>query len=146
MKIKTGRFKGFRKTQGGAVGGAAKRTYECQACGSYTRMGKVSKCYECGSTAILSFDSFGEFKRWLELKLLLRGGEIADLKRQVRMPLYGHNGDTRTIVAHLVADFTYTDTATGEHIVEDFKGAITDIAILKIKWLEAQGQEVLITK
>lgn len=145
MKIKSGKFKGFRKVQGGAVGGKARRVYECQDCGHYTQMGKVSKCYECGSNAILSFDSSGEFKRWLDLKLLQKGGVISNLKRQIRLPLYGVNGDVKTIVAHLVADFTYTDNESGEHITEDFKGAITDVSMLKIKWLEAQGTKVKLT-
>lgn len=146
MAIKSGRFKGFRKSQGNAVGRKAIRVYECDNCGNYSQIAKFESCNECGGESVNSFDSNGEFIRWRELKLIEKAGLIKDLRRQVRMPLYAYNGDIRTRVSYLVIDYQYREIETGELICEDFKGTITDVAILKIKWLEAQGYKVKLTK
>ena len=81
----------------------------------------------------IRFDSKGEAKRWQELKLLQRAGEIADLERQVRFPLRGASGTT---VCHYTADFRYVEMDNGyakRAVVEDFKGMKTPLFKLKAK-------------
>jgi hypothetical protein len=100
------------------------------------------------------FDSLKEARRWDELLLLQRAGKISDLQRQVKYELipaqyltyerYGKKGqrlkDGVRLVEHKVvyrADFVYTDTETGENIVEDTKGFRTPDYIIKRKLLLA---------
>ena len=78
-----------------------------------------------------TFDSQREFRRWQELKLLQRAGEIKDLDRQVKFELVPKQDGERAI--YYVADFVYIDTRTGEKVVEDSKGAKTDAYIIKRK-------------
>lgn len=109
---------------------------------------KAVVCPETGD----HFDSKSEYRRWQELKLLERAGQITDLKRQVRYPLaVGHepvvirspryrNGRQ----VKYVADFVYTEN--GETVVEDRKGIWTSDAKLKVAFFEAQyGKRVRIT-
>ena len=74
-----------------------------------------------------TFDSQHEYKRWIELKLLQRAGEIKELERQVKFELVPKQDGERAI--HYVADFVYIDNRTGEKVVEDAKGAKTDVYI-----------------
>ena len=63
------------------------------------------------------FDSEKEAKRYGELKLLLKAGEIGFLERQVPFEL--NPGGTYSL--KYIADFVYIDAKTGEKIVEDVK-------------------------
>jgi len=67
------------------------------------------------------FDSEKEAKRWIELKMLLKVGEIGLLRRQVEYEL--NEGGTHSLV--YIADFVYMVVKTGETIVEDAKGFLT---------------------
>ena len=95
-------------------------------------------------------DSQKEATRWCELKLLERAGKITDLKRQVEYELipdqyetyerYGKSGNRLKDGIKLierrvcyVADFVYTDLATGQTVVEDTKGVRTKEYIIKRK-------------
>ena len=95
-------------------------------------------------------DSRKEANRWTELKLMLRAGEIEDLRRQVKYELipaqyevterYSHNGkrlkDDRKLIekpVYYIADFVYIDKRTGKEVVEDTKGVKTKDYILKRK-------------
>lgn len=97
------------------------------------------------------FDSTKEARRYEQLILLQRAGEISDLKRQVEYELipnqyetyerYSKTGkrleDGKKLIERkvvYVADFVYT-TKTGEVIVEDAKGFRTKDFILKRKLL-----------
>ena len=64
------------------------------------------------------FDSQKEGKRYLELRTLMRGGIITDLKVHPRYPLdvLGEK------VCDFVPDFEYIDVAAMEKVVEDVKG------------------------
>lgn len=88
----------------------------------------------------LSFDSVKESRRWSELCLLQRSGHIADLSRQVRMPLRV-NGQ---LVCTFIPDFTYVEA--GQQVIEDVKSPITAknrAYRIKIKLLKAlTGAEV----
>lgn len=68
----------------------------------------------------ITFDSKLEAKRWGELCLLARAGEIQELERQVRYPLRV-NG---CLVCTLVVDFRY-QTRAGTLVLEDTKSPAT---------------------
>jgi hypothetical protein len=87
----------------------------------------------------LLLDSKKEATRWEQLLLLQRAGNIRDLDRQVKFVLiptqyeirerYSKDGkrlkDEKRVIEKecaYYADFVYTDTKTGEKIVEDTKG------------------------
>lgn len=82
----------------------------------------------------VTFASKEEAKRWCELLLLLRAGQIAELQRQVRYelaPSVKFPGDSRAKPALAYwADFTYRDAA-GALVVEDTKGVATDVYRVK---------------
>lgn len=97
------------------------------------------------------FDSRKEARRYNELMMLQRAGEISDLKRQVEIELipnqyateerYSKSGkrlkDKMILLERkvcYVADFVYTDK-DGREIVEDTKGIKTPDYILKRKML-----------
>lgn len=102
------------------------------------------------------FDSKKEARRWQQLKLMERAGEIDDLRRQVKYVLIPaqreqsgevfkrgkNNGQTKPgrVIEHelsYIADFVYLDVNTGKTVVEDAKGyrdgAAYKIFVLKRK-------------
>lgn len=87
----------------------------------------------------ITFDSKKEQRRYTELKLLQKAGEIKDLELQKAFVLipaqyeyyerYGKKGqrlkDGKRCIEKsctYIADFTYIDTASGQTVVEDVKG------------------------
>lgn len=87
----------------------------------------------------VKFDSRAEARRWRELQLLERAGQIVDLKRQVPFPLIVNGVQ----VAKFIADFTYrTSFGDPEHvIIEDVKSEHTrklPVYRLKAKMFAAQ--------
>ena len=80
--------------------------------------------------------SIKESRRWNELLLLQRAGQIKDLKRQVKFELIPAQREQGTIGKRggikqgklierelsYIADFVYIDTKTGQMVVEDAKG------------------------
>ena len=62
------------------------------------------------------FDSEKEYKRYRELLLLLKAGEIGQLRRQVVYKLS---------VCDYIADHVYIDAKTGAEVVEDVKSEVT---------------------
>ena len=101
------------------------------------RPGSLPQKYNNHKTVVdgVTFDSMAEAKRWHELVMLQRAGIITDLRRQVSfelVPSVKFFGATRATPAlRYIADFGYTDVATGRKTVEDKKGALT--AVYKIK-------------
>lgn len=80
------------------------------------------------------FDSLKEAKRYKELVLLERSGEIKRLILQPRFLIqdkFKYNNKTERAI-HYVADFMYTDK-TGAKFVEDIKGVKTAEYKLKRK-------------
>ena len=75
-----------------------------------------------------TFDSKLEAKRYGELKLLQKAGEIRDLEVHPRFPLHV-NG---VPICTYVADFSYHDPRGTLH-VEDSKGVITAVYRIKKK-------------
>lgn len=93
----------------------------------------------------MRFHSKGEAKRFSELRLMLRAGEIERLQRQVMFPLTV-NGQ---LITTYIADFEYHKLPSHERIVEDFKSPATAKLpefIIKKKLLKAiHGIDLLIT-
>lgn len=82
----------------------------------------------------LTFDSKHEAERYIELQMLLKVGEISDLRLQVPyelIPTMKLNGETFRSSKY-IADFVYKDKS-GNEIVEDAKGMKTDVYKLKKK-------------
>lgn len=67
----------------------------------------------------IRFASKREARRWVELQLRLKAGQIRDLERQVPILLHAPGG---ALVGRYVADFRYVDVETGRVVVEDAKG------------------------
>lgn len=96
----------------------------------------------------ITFDSKKEAHRYAELKLLLRGGEIRDLRLQVEYELIPKQVGERA--CNYIADFVYQDVRTGETVVEDVKGykkgAAYSVFVMKRKLMlwryEIRVQEV----
>lgn len=94
----------------------------------------------------MKFDSIGERDRYLCLLQDQEEGRIRNLERQVKFPLTC-NG---VVVCHYIADFVYDEImpdAFLKHVVEDFKGVLTDTFQLKAKMFKAcYGFDITITK
>jgi len=86
----------------------------------------------------MTFDSMKESCRYQELKLLLKAGEITDLRRQVTYELLPANGDERGV--NYRADFVYQQE--GKTVVEDVKGVRTRDYIIKRKLMKWQHPEI----
>ena len=81
----------------------------------------------------IKFDSQKERDRYIELKLLEKGGAITNLQLQVPFVLqdsFEFNGK-KILPIKYIADFTYW--ANGELVIEDVKGKKTDVYELKKK-------------
>ena len=86
----------------------------------------------------IKFDSKLEARRYIQLKLLLRAGEIKDLRMQAEyelQPSYKKNGRTIRAIKY-VADFVYYDVRERKTIIEDTKGFRNDVYKLKKKIFE----------
>ena len=93
----------------------------------------------------ITFDSLKEYRRFCELSLLERAGQITDLHRQVKFVLIPAQYEPDTIgkrggvkrgkllerEVSYVADFVYTQD--GKQVVEDTKGFKTKDYIIKRK-------------
>ena len=80
------------------------------------------------------FDSQKEARRYRDLVLLQRTGQISNLKRQVRyelIPTQRIGGKVVEKSCVYIADFVYTEN--GETVVEDTKGFRTKDYIIKRK-------------
>lgn len=89
-----------------------------------------------GAVRTGKYASKAEAKRAAELKLLERAGKIHNLGEQVTfelVPPFVVDGKTIERAVTYKADFAYTDSATGQEIVEDVKGVRTDAYIIKRK-------------
>ena len=86
----------------------------------------------------ITFDSKLEARRYTELKLLERAGEISDLRLQVKYTLLPSQKLENRVVERpviYIADFEYVDKRTGEKVVEDTKGMKTTDYVLKRKMM-----------
>lgn len=82
------------------------------------------------------FDSIAESKRYKELALLERAGEISELTLQPKFLLqesFKKNGKTYRKIEY-IADFMYREK--GQIVIEDVKGKETEVFKLKRKLFE----------
>lgn len=145
--------KGFKRASGAQIGKIAVKVYVCRGCGVQHRPeapakvgGKLQKpaaCIGCGRMDFSTFDSMGEANRWAALQLKVMAKLITDLQTQVVFDLLapGPNGMSAK-VGEYWADFVYM--RDGVRVIEDFKGAITDLAAWKLRHMAAQGTPVTI--
>ena len=112
--------------------------------GLFSRGGQRKNKY--GAKRVGGYDSKKEYNRAAHLKLMLRAGLISNLREQVPFVLipaqYEESGKdekgrpNRVCVeksCKYIADFVYTDNETGETVVEDTKGVLTDVYKIKRK-------------
>jgi len=93
----------------------------------------------------ITFDSKKEARRYSELLLLVKAGEIEHLELQVQIELRGESGPLLTPTGRpmtYVADFVYRDAHTGHCVIEDTKGFKTPVYLLKKAILAAQGVHI----
>jgi len=85
------------------------------------------------------FDSKAEARRYGHLIMLERSGAIAGLTRQVPFVLANKvkfaQAKRAKPAMKYIADFVYTDTATGKIVVEDVKGVSTALWQAKRHWM-----------
>lgn len=109
---------------------------------------KMSK-YGAEKTVIdgITFDSRKEARRFTELKLLEKAGEIVELRRQVKFVLIPAQREPDTVgkrggvikgklierEVSYIADFVYFDNNLNDYVVEDAKGIRTKEYIIKRK-------------
>lgn len=85
----------------------------------------------------ITFDSAKEARRYGELKLMEKAGEIYDLQRQVPFVVIpvqkDENGKVIEREVKYIADFTYKEKGSLRRTVEDTKGLKTKEYIIKRK-------------
>jgi hypothetical protein len=91
----------------------------------------------------IRFASKKEARRYAELKMLEKAGEVKELQLQPRFPLFSPGRGTggpyaREHICDYVADFRYREGSRGLLVIEDVKGVKTAVYRLKKKWFEAQ--------
>lgn len=95
----------------------------------------------------IHFDSQREAKRWAELRLLERGGEIRALRRQVAIPLIGQHAPLKTRTGRamrMTVDFVYEDSRLGwATVYEDSKGYATRDYEVRKAVVEAMGLKIV---
>ena len=89
----------------------------------------------------IRFASKAEARRYQELRLLERAGEIKELELQPKYPLHAPvKGRTNVFerVGEYRADFRYREGPQGLLVIEDVKGVRTDMFRWKKKHFEIQ--------
>lgn len=77
----------------------------------------------------VTWDSQKEYKRWYELNLLQKAGQISELERQVTFRLEV-NGQ---LICKYIADFCYIEN--GKRIIEDTKSSFTKkLPVYRLKY------------
>ena len=92
----------------------------------------------------ITFDSRKEANRYWELKLLLRAGEISDLRLQPKFTLqegFTKNGKRYQAIKYS-GDFQYTEN--GKVVIEDVKGVRTEVYKIKKKLFEKRHPDLTI--
>lgn len=93
----------------------------------------------------ITFASAKEARRYGDLKLLERAGEISALRLQPRFPLEVEG----KLICTYVADFAYICKGEAEETIEDVKGVQTPVFKIKRKLFEAlygvQGVELVLS-
>jgi hypothetical protein len=87
----------------------------------------------------IRFHSKAEARRYSELKLLEKAGEVKELELQPKFQLYApqRSGPPEKVSTY-IADFRYRRGPKGILVIEDVKGMRTPLYRLKKKWVEVQ--------
>lgn len=97
----------------------------------------------------IRFDSLKEARRWGELRLMEKAGEIRNLRRQVSIPLEGRDGPLKTRKGRqmkLTVDFVYEDKRLAwAEVYEDSKGTPTRDYEVRKSVAEAMGLKIMET-
>jgi hypothetical protein len=88
----------------------------------------------------IRFASQAEARRWSELQMLERAGQIHGLRRQPRYPLHALGGD---LVGHYVGDFEFSEPGRGV-VTEDVKGMRTQTYDWKKRHFEAEYRRPIV--
>lgn len=96
----------------------------------------------------ITFDSQREAERYCELMLMLRAGEIRELRLQPEFTLqegFRTPSGEKVRAVKYIADFSYKITIGGEErtFVEDVKGVRTKDYALKKKLMEGKGIKIM---
>ena len=96
--------------------------------------------YHAKATVVdnIRFASQKEARRYGELKLLEKAGEIQELHLQPAFDLYADDGVCGRKLGRYVADFEYRIAPDWELVIEDVKGFKTPLYRWKKKHVEAQ--------
>ena len=88
----------------------------------------------------ITFHSKAEARRYQELRLMEKAGQIRDLTLQPKFALAAYQADTHypKVIGHYVGDFSYIEA--GERVIEDVKGLKTPMYRWKRKHMLAQYQ------
>ena len=137
----------MKRFHGNRVGSKARAVYVCKECGQWhdAEPKKQPGQCDCGNMEFTYFPSRSEAKRYGQLKLLLRGGEIVDLELQPKFPLYVTTPDGKLVkIGEYRADFGYRNKGSDTRIIDDVKGnADTHMSHWKRKHAEAQHGVVI---
>ena len=94
----------------------------------------------------IRFDSLKEARRWGELHLMEKAGEIRNLRRQVKIPLIGQAAPLKTRTGRamkMTVDFAYEDSRLGwAEVLEDSKGTPTRDYEVRRAVVQAMGLEI----
>lgn len=138
-------WRNFGRINGSDLGKHAIRVYICRGCGMWFEGAAPVQC-SCGRLDWDKFDSKGEARRWMQLRLLDRAGEITELRRQVPFPLMTITDDGKPVEwGKYIADFVYREN--GVRIIEDSKArsGISPEAAIKLRIMESSGRPVRLT-
>ena len=92
-----------------------------------------------------SFASRREGRRYSDLLMFQRGGYICDLRCQVPIELHGRDGPILTPTGRVMlylADFQYFDITNDCWVVEDAKGHMAEVYVMKKAILAAMGVQI----
>jgi hypothetical protein len=90
------------------------------------------------------FASLGELRRYHELKILVRAGQVRELHRQVPLDLHARGAIESPAIGKYIADFVYEERETDHGVerwapvVEDFKGVRTPLYCWKRRHVELE--------
>lgn len=91
------------------------------------------------------FASKRELKRYCELEFLEQACLISGLQRQVYFevaPAVMINGKKRAPIRY-ICDFTYFDKESNEQVIEDVKGVLTAVYIIKRHLMALKGLKIV---
>lgn len=107
---------------------------------------RLAKPHKYGAKRVkvdgIGFDSLLEFRRYQQLKLLERAGEICELKVHPRYPLFAAVSCDAVLIGHCEFDFSYREVpepgVCGPIVIEDAKGAWTALGRWKLNHFQTQ--------